>query len=382
MPTSPTPSIDLGRAIEAYTSSLVDRLRGFAAGTDVAPFLERWVHDEDLGRSLVSMAEAAAEAGLERFVVHVDAGLAPRVNPAALASLLPGSLVDAQDGALSITVDVAGAQGASRQVAKASVAPATRRVEASIELDLPFLSPEHLPALNAAKVAAAVGDARDGDWLGATTRDDATWRVGVRQGKVASASVQAEASARPEWVRFLSFAGQALLGLPLREARDHGAGHVELALRGRGPKVPVKGIWLPSRAGTAFRTLQELLDELAKAHAEDFGAPKGWNEWLSPPGRAWQFMNADERLTKVRAVVAKVARTHGLEPEAVPVRGIAQEILVHVAHPDVAGSGAKGQVLMSVERALRDELDPALVVTTDERPDGNKLRRLTVSKES
>jgi len=250
---------------------------------------------------------------------------------------------------------------------------------ASLAEPLPFLLPAHRESLRAHPAQRSIADAAQCDWSASVKRPGVTWTLGVADGLVAASRVE---GSDEDLAALVSFAATQLIGLPAREAREHGASRTELALRGLGGAIPVKGILLPKRAGTGLAELQSMLDEWTLTHDKKFGATKGLNEFERAPQATWAGMGADERISRVRDIVAKTSTRMGLDADAVQLLAIEKEILVHLSQPDVAGSGAKGRVLMAVERALRIELDPALVVTTEERRDGNKLRRLTVAKEA
>jgi hypothetical protein len=238
--------------------------------------------------------------------------------------------------------------------------------------------PGHLDTLRANPAGPSAGDLAGCTWRASLARGGVTWTLGVRDGVIAGSHVEGAT----DLLALASFAATQLVGLPVREAREHGAARTELALRGLGGEVPVKGVFLPRRAGTGFSDLQAILDEWASAYDAHHGAATGLNEYDVAPGAAWARMGADEQLLRARDVVARTAAELGLAPDAVQVIAIERDVVVQLTQPDVTGSGAKGRVLMAVERALRRELEPALVVTTEERRDGNKLRRLTVAKEA
>jgi hypothetical protein len=73
--------LDYDALARAYVDNLHTALRHFSQGPE---FLEGWAHDEDHGRSLLNMFEAARDSGL--------ASLDVRVGAATLASLDRGWL--------------------------------------------------------------------------------------------------------------------------------------------------------------------------------------------------------------------------------------------------------------------------------------------------
>ena len=61
-------SLDYDALARAYVDNLRTSLRNFSQGPE---FLDGWAHDEDHGRSLLSMFEAAHDAGLPALDVCV-----------------------------------------------------------------------------------------------------------------------------------------------------------------------------------------------------------------------------------------------------------------------------------------------------------------------
>jgi len=375
-----TATVDLATAIDCYNRALVDRLRGFAAGADVAAFLERWVHDDEPVNSLNSLVEAAAERGLQLVELVVSNQLLEWIDQEALDQQFGDALTwggDARGVLLSIAILPAMSRIRRRGDTR-SVPMVRRAASQQVSMTQLPLADRYVRALDQRLDAVSTGAHTEAAWCSVAERGGVRWAVGVSS---SGALVASEVTGKGDLARLARCTASLLVGLNLRELRDHGVAHTELALRGRSTAGGAPGIFLPRQGGTLFGELQDLLDELWRRWTLDQGNPLGLNEWDRQPSAEWLGLSERAQRDRLQSVVDRTVVGLGLSANAVPVLGMDQGFLVLCAHPPVDGSGPKGGVLMAIERALRDSIDPALVVTTEERKDGNKLRRLTVAGE-
>jgi hypothetical protein len=82
-----TKAIDYQELVASYEDGLLNRLRSHSVDHD---FLEAWVPDQDVVKSLLNMVEAAEIAGHAAFAVRVPAPSLGEAGLAALAAALGG----------------------------------------------------------------------------------------------------------------------------------------------------------------------------------------------------------------------------------------------------------------------------------------------------
>lgn len=77
--------IEYEKVVADYLGGLELKLRGASSST---AFLEMWVHDEDDAKSLLNMAESAAQYGLTDLSIQMNLHTYERIDPDSLLETL------------------------------------------------------------------------------------------------------------------------------------------------------------------------------------------------------------------------------------------------------------------------------------------------------
>ena len=106
---------------------------------------------------------------------------------------------------------------------------------------------------------------------------------------------------------------EAIEGLPLREAADHGTIHALDRLRGDQLTSIVRGILVPRGAGAAFRVCDRLIRKILVLHEPS--AKAGTNFWYSALSQQWRGKNADQRSATLEPMIDAFRAAHQLAAE-------------------------------------------------------------------
>ena len=101
--------LDYETLVEEYNNGLTTVLRGFRGGTN---FLEMWVPDEDVAKSVVNLAEAAEAAGVPAVTLFIGPQALGGLDLDRLRSMMAGlARVDAhhKNGGLLLGLSELGA---------------------------------------------------------------------------------------------------------------------------------------------------------------------------------------------------------------------------------------------------------------------------------
>lgn len=360
----------------AYREGLLNRLRGFRVGP---AFLDAWVDDEDLVTAARALFEAAAEHGIAALRLRfVAAPLGDVRRVAAAVAALGETSLDPQTTGAEVTVRF----GASRADDRAALRDA-RAVESVVYVadDGDRAAPREDWSLADAYLTAArartirhegsPGETFDGAVALVSTLGPVTLRGWVTPD--ASRVIAARFDgAREGAAAVLDAVCEAVEGVPLREALDHGVSQAELALRDRDGPPPVRGVVLPENASPAF--------------AAALGLLRGWLDGWAARGLplpqesryhrgvsdAWRSLGADAQRARVNEVLDGRASELGGARCARVVQSERVILKLDAGLP----SAVRAAALMRAERWLKSQLDAGLYVQTEERNDANPLRRL------
>ncbi len=375
--------LDYADLVARYEAGLIDTLRSFGFQTD---YLDLWVPDEDLTRSLLNLFDAAAEAG--------HTALSVRISPEAAAEAKAAGLPDKAasrgrvsfqggGGSVILRIDNLHVAATAARTSPASVSPqvpapartsAAETASAEESLRQPTaLSEPYSSNLAAAAAGAAASSAPanavhvraeiDGLVLEAAV-DPADHVIHAMQASGARGKIASDA---------IAAAIRLCQGLPVIEAADHGAIRLEFLLRGEAPR-PRPGILVPETTEPAFRFVSALLRALLADYRAKSGFKSRTNTFDVTPGPAWmQASEADRR------AILECAFTAGGFPAAdVNVEAIEYDVRVVVS---LGGSlaGSPARVTADLERCIKKHADGRLELFLSELKDSNKLRRLSES---
>lgn len=352
--------------LRAYDASLITVLRGFTAGV---PFLATWVPEEDHAFSILGVFEAASDAGQPQLSLGLTGERLEEVGRQRLLDLLsPLGDVDVSENSVSVLF---GANPVSVQSSpiRSHTRIASQRVETSGEDALPLEQGWDLPALYHRALDSAsepmphrLDDARrlglHCERLGVCL----SVRLGEEHRVIEAAGFSGEMSGQT--AALLEFCCRNIEGLPLYEAADHGVIALEAALRD-GPR-PALGIVLAERSVPAFALLNQMLRNLnqqAGGRVANFFEP--------PVAAKWRKSDDEGKMTALRVALSR----HPLGDKAAVVRVEGQRRVVVGFTEDGLNNAERQQALLELERHFKTEVEPALHLYLEPKPDKNKLRQ-------
>jgi hypothetical protein len=376
--------IDYETLVDAYQRSLTSTLRGFRAGDFTEPFLETWVPDEDDSRSLAGIFEAAAVAKVPRLVLRVGGTTHGRLPAGVLDAIAArwGRATTTRDGD-AIVLDVAltasaeappaaepsGARGASVSQRRAQAVPGPalpRGHERAALYDTALRAVAPFTHEGSADVAGASHVEWDHEGASLEAWIDARHVIVAARHRGGAGDVAA----------VLEALCRTIEALPIREAADHGAQRLELALRGRGGARVVPGIVGPANADPRIGACNGILRGLLASYEKVAGPVEVNNEFVRPPGEAWARATPAEREARAKSALRPAARELGLDEEAVDLVEIHGDARVVVAFASDVAAARRPSLLFGIERALKEALDESISVYVQEMADRNRIRRL------
>jgi hypothetical protein len=377
--------IDYENLVEAYRQSLTSVLRAFRPGEFKDAFLETWVPDEDDVKSLRGIFEAAAAAQMPRLAVRIGGSILRRAPPASIEAMAErfGAVTTTRDGE-ALLVEVAFERSAppreasvppptvARRVARAPSPPVpaeaerARAYDAAIRALGPFTHEGFADVDDAVRVAV--------DHLGATLEVC----VDARH-VIVSARHRGGDGDTPAVLEALC---RVIESLPVREAADHGAARLELALRGRGGARVVPGIVSPENVDPRIGRCAGTLRALLAGYALRAGSINVENEFIPPMRAEWARASAEERTTRARQALQSIARELGLEESSVELASVPGDARVVVAFTEAIPYPRRPSLLFEIERGLKVHLDDGVAVYLEEMADRNRIRRLVKPPEA
>lgn len=175
---------------------------------------------------------------------------------------------------------------------------------------------------------------------------------------------------------------QAIEGLPLQEAADHGAIHALERLRGDPLVRPVPGILTIHSAGRAFTICEGLIRSARARHQASKGAEDRANFWDPPLSTGWRQATDAERIAALGPIVARFRAGHGLGPDDLRIERIEKTRRVIVGFGPEVGYTAKPALMMRLEVDIRKAIGERLELFMAEAKDSNAIRRLTTEEEA
>jgi hypothetical protein len=377
--------IDYDALVDAYRRSLTSVLRRFRPGDFNEAFLETWVPDEDDGKSIEGIFEAASAAKVPRVALRLAEATLLRLTEARLVAIGArfGVATLSREGE-AIVIDVALGEAEARGVgaAQASVVVEKRAPRPAPGPPVPPMN-ERGAAYDAA--IRSLGPfthegARDAA-AGSATRVAVDHAGGTLEAWIDAARtiVLARHRGGEGDVPFvLEALCRTIESLPLREAVDHGAARLELALRGRDGARVVPGIVSPANADPRIAACTATLRALLAAYVGSAGPIETKNEFAPPLGEDWASASPAARESRVRAVLPAIARELGFDEGAIELATIHGDARVVLAFTPDVPPARRPLALFEIERALKARVDEGLTVYLEEMADKNRIRRLVV----
>lgn len=388
MLTEDTPShLDYDDLVARYNTGLVDNLRSFGFHTD---YLDLWVPDEDVNRSLLNLMEAAVSVGQTTLTLRLGAATMAALDYSAFEANVAGrgtpSLSRHADGsALLILADL---RTSAAKAVSAHRAEARQRLEhdGADQQARPLRQPERFSTFYAGSVMTAAGPVTaDPGAAGPVAAGPVAGAVECRgecDGLVltvwidpASHLIRAAAhqGARGDAARALAAVTcRTVIGLPVLEAAGHGMIRVEFALRPEIDRRPVDGVVTPEAADPAFAVGNALLRGVLADYRRQTGFAELYNDFDPGPGPAWMAADEAERRRMIRDALA----ADGFSVDDIDIVAIEYDVRVVVAL-DGDSTAEPARSLVALERSVKNRVDGRLELFLTEVKDSNKIRRLS-----
>ena len=379
-----------------YESGLVDKLRHFGLEGE---FLETWVPDPNPVKSVINLADSAAEAELGSAI---ELRLPRQTIEGKILDDLVDQLMKTLDVAVDITVehtiivlsgfdkvseqslrgtspritaedstDLDSAKAVTRaSIPKAQLSPVTTEpVTNSLYDQQSPLVISHRTKLQSKEGWCLLEDEHDGLLFQARVDLDSHLIESVAFGGDVPATLEA----------LLEQFCTLITGLPILEAADHGVARLEFALRGSYSQRPVQGIVLPGTVDQRFALLQDVIRNILSKYRRITSYSNASNNYDVGPSKLWLDCSDQERKQRLQAVYAPILRKMGLSSIEIEILEIEYDVRVLVRF---SGQLAKLEtdkqaLLMDLEKAMAEQIDGRLELYLEPVRDISTLRRLT-----
>lgn len=377
--------LDYADLVARYESGLIENLRSFGFQTE---YLDLWVPDEDLTRSLLNLFNAAAEVGQHSLAIRVPADALDELKQSGLPALAAkhGRLsIDAKKGAVVLRITdlriVAATPSAAQTAAPLPRVTDSRAAVTNVEAPLgkvlrqPASLPEpYASALRAADKGSLAPLARTGLIQARTEIDGLLLEAAIEPKDHVIHGLVATGARSAPFDDLMLLLTHICRGLPVFETADHGAIRLEHLLRGDAPR-PRPGIVIPEAVDPAFRFVSALLRGLLADYRNKTGYNDRTNTFDVTPGQRW--MDADD--VARRAQLADAFARAGFPPSDVVVMAIEYDVRVVVSLGEIPAKDP-ARALAVLERQMKHFVDGRLELFLSEVKDSNKLRRLSDQK--
>jgi hypothetical protein len=163
---------------------------------------------------------------------------------------------------------------------------------------------------------------------------------------------------------------------PLIECADHVVIRLEYRLRDRGRPRPVGGVVTPESVEPAFGPLIAAVRELLAQYRHRTGYDETENRFDPEPSAGWKALTPDQRIARIQAALDGLVRRRGLRPGDVVCTRLDRSTRATVEFRVELAAQAKASLMMTLERELKDGVEPVIHLYQEEMHDKNKIRRL------
>ena len=349
--------LDYDAMVADYTVNLDATLRNFRPADDL---LDTWVPDDDAGRSLCSLVEAAQIGGRDSVAVRVSTRALEGRDADSLRDTLAslGEAAFTQDNGMVVFTIAKLQETAAFRSVRAIYQPRLRARAGKLHFRRPLNVSADSISLRATDGSLSLA------WAVRTTDHVVTDAVHDGSGSGPQAAA-------------LDALCELVIGLPIQEARDHGMVRVEFALRDPKQRHAITGVVLPLNADPVFRQPASLVARLFQDYQTSTQyrpQPNYFDPGVKP---AWAALTPVERARKVTDAIAASAATLGLKPVDVRVIECNHDYAATIHFDGELTIPQKRAAALAIERVAREHCDPRLEIFCEEKKDLSKLRRLT-----
>ncbi len=391
--------IDFDEITSNYELGLVDKLRHFGLEGE---FLETWVPDPNLVKSVINLADSAAEAEL-------DSTLELRLLRQTIEDRALDNLVDQLMKTLDVAVDhtaehIVIVLSGFDKVSENSLRGVSQRIKLEDPTDVDSVNTftpvstqkAHLSDVRAEPATNSLYDQQFPLLISHRNRLQSKEGWCLLEETYDSILFQVQVDLDSHLIQRVGFGGNvpatldALLeqfctlitGLPILEAADHGVARLEFSLRGDYSQRPVQGIVLPGTVDQRFALLQTVIRNILSEYRRVASYSNTTNDYDVGPSNLWLDCSDQERKHKLQAVYASILGKLGLSSiEEIEILEIEYDVRVLVRF---SGQLAKLEtdkqaLLMDLEKAMAEQIDERLELYLEPVQDISTLRRLTTN---
>ena len=165
--------------------------------------------------------------------------------------------------------------------------------------------------------------------------------------------------------------------LTLQEASDHGIYRLEKALRKGCWTEPVQGIFLPGNVFWQFRVIQDSTRAVLQKYRSLAGYKLTENSYDPSPSSMWSGLSRREQMRHINEVFNSTMLEMGFANCAAEVVKIEYNVRVTIRLKglDVLGQINRQEMLMALEKSVKQQIEPRLEIYQEPVRDLNKLRR-------
>ena len=398
MTEKPPININLDEVTESYEIGLVDKLRQFGVKGDL---FETWVPDPNPAKSIINLMNASRDAGLpENLIITASRQIVDQVALESLQSELDGrahiEIVD-QENSVIIHLSKFGGMGGSQF----SIVEGLRRPSV---VESPLKAKTGKDRITPQGVGGSVSD--NARQSGKNILYDLSDQVPFsRKGSISNEQgfcviaveqdgyvIELQVDVSSHLVEKAMFNGSVPKGLApllnrlcesienrqIQDMSDHAVARLEYKIRSTGTR-PVPGIVLPPAVDDRFARLQVLVRKALAKYREATGYWEISNTFDDEAEAEWLELSSVEKKEKSEEILRKVVKKLGFDPTEIDVLDVEYSVRVLVRF---SGSLAKletdkQQIMMQLEQALVDYLDPRLELFLEPVQDQSTLRRLS-----
>jgi hypothetical protein len=200
-------------------------------------------------------------------------------------------------------------------------------------------------------------------------RRRSSWQVG-------EARYRLPENATPELKGTLEIFCQAIEGLPLQEAADHGTIHACERLREAVAQPLVQGIHTPRSLGGAFGRCDRLIRDILAQYRAATGDQETRNFWNPALSQEWRLKAAEQQMETLGPIVDSYRKSQGLATGEMWIARIEKMRRVIIDFGETVDAARKPVLLRELERAVRNATGQRLELYMEELKDTNVIRRL------
>ncbi len=353
--------IDYEKLVQDYETGLTTTLRGFRPGLE---FIDSWVPDEDVAKSILNLIEAASmagESGIRPLRLFLNSKTAPQLDASHL-QVLAANLARIEpnqnkDGSVLLTILPCEATQVAPSYQKAVEVYSKKNIHEGTGSDYSCTLVPHVRAFTV----------ESGEITLTAFIDILTHSI---------QKVFYRGRLTPAQKAVFEGICEILPGCTVQEASDHGVISLEHRFRDLSLPRANPGIVTSSNADPMFQQLLNFLRTLRKIYDQEIHPETTLNFYEPPISEYWKNLSAGERALEIRKVIQEIGAEVPISNSEVEIRRIDHDVRIFMTYVAELPSGEKGRRLMCLERGLKNRLEQKLQIYQEEVKDLNSKRRL------